>query len=213
MSLHSNFKANCFKKNPVRTSTVAAWLETPRVPLAADYESLRIGGLVFAVVLFLMGIALIVSKSLTTWSAETLATLWLLRQPWPRPRPRAITPRWGRGDGELNKQSSVSPGRAQASYTSWLLGLYTSSLHSVAAVILLSLPAHAVTASSPETQSLSVVHVFRSSTLYLGLFSSPSFAPWRKTHPHDPNHVDLFRHRSRLPCLLRTVDSHWKQQI
>lgn len=31
----------------------------------SDYESLRIGGLVFAVVLFLMGIALIVSKCFT----------------------------------------------------------------------------------------------------------------------------------------------------
>ncbi|XP_056141927.1 FXYD domain-containing ion transport regulator 6-like isoform X4 [Lampris incognitus] len=30
-----------------------------------DYESLRIGGLVFAVVLFLMGIALIVSRKCT----------------------------------------------------------------------------------------------------------------------------------------------------
>uniref|UniRef100_A0A3Q3VXB2 FXYD domain-containing ion transport regulator n=1 Tax=Mola mola TaxID=94237 RepID=A0A3Q3VXB2_MOLML len=36
--------------------------------LISDYESLRIGGLVFAVVLFLMGIALIVSKYLTTFS-------------------------------------------------------------------------------------------------------------------------------------------------
>uniref|UniRef100_A0A8D3D893 FXYD domain-containing ion transport regulator n=1 Tax=Scophthalmus maximus TaxID=52904 RepID=A0A8D3D893_SCOMX len=30
--------------------------------VVSDYESLRIGGLVFAVVLFLLGIALIVSK-------------------------------------------------------------------------------------------------------------------------------------------------------
>lgn len=34
----------------------------PLFPPFSDYESLRIGGLVFAVVLFLLGIALIVSK-------------------------------------------------------------------------------------------------------------------------------------------------------
>ena len=36
----------------------------------SDYESLRIGGLVFAVALFLLGIALIVSKCLTTLSTQ-----------------------------------------------------------------------------------------------------------------------------------------------
>uniref|UniRef100_UPI0037E966C2 FXYD domain-containing ion transport regulator 6-like isoform X2 n=1 Tax=Semicossyphus pulcher TaxID=241346 RepID=UPI0037E966C2 len=35
-----------------------------------DYESLRIGGLVFAVVLFLMGIALIVSRKCTCSKSE-----------------------------------------------------------------------------------------------------------------------------------------------
>lgn len=38
----------------------------------SDYESLRIGGLVFAVVLFFMGIALIVSKCLTTLSTQRM---------------------------------------------------------------------------------------------------------------------------------------------
>lgn len=57
LSLRSNFKANSF------IFPVATGLETSRLPLVPDYESLRIGGLVFAVVLFLMGIALIVSKS------------------------------------------------------------------------------------------------------------------------------------------------------
>lgn len=60
LSLRCNLKANSF------IIPVATGLETSRLPLVPDYESLRIGGLVFAVVLFLMGIALIVSKSLTT---------------------------------------------------------------------------------------------------------------------------------------------------
>lgn len=38
----------------------------------SDYESLRIGGLVFAVVLFLMGIALIVSKCLPTLTTQLM---------------------------------------------------------------------------------------------------------------------------------------------
>lgn len=56
----------------------------------SDYESLRIGGLVFAVVLFLMGIILIVSKCFTVSAAEcvtasrchhTVILVWVC---WPR---------------------------------------------------------------------------------------------------------------------------------
>ena len=37
------------------------------VLLLSDYKSLRIGGLIFAVVLFLMGIAFIISECVITW--------------------------------------------------------------------------------------------------------------------------------------------------
>lgn len=47
------------------TSLLQAHIKDGMCFSISDYESLRIGGLVFAVVLFLMGIALIVSKCLT----------------------------------------------------------------------------------------------------------------------------------------------------
>nr|XP_019948146.1 PREDICTED: FXYD domain-containing ion transport regulator 6-like isoform X2 [Paralichthys olivaceus]XP_019948147.1 PREDICTED: FXYD domain-containing ion transport regulator 6-like isoform X2 [Paralichthys olivaceus] len=40
-----------------------------------DYESLRIGGLVFAVVLFLLGIALIVSKCFAAISTQQMCNV------------------------------------------------------------------------------------------------------------------------------------------
>lgn len=147
-SLGSIFKANLF----VVLSRVffhAAWLQTRHAPLLSDYESLRIGGLVFAVVLFLMGIALIVSKSSTARSAETLTTLWSLCRRWPRPRPRprATAPGcgmwgdWGSGGG-ATKQASVCLGRAEASCANIVLALYTSSVRTLSGcsdpVILLS---------------------------------------------------------------------------
>lgn len=56
--------------------------------VVSDYESLRIGGLVFAVVLFLLGIALIVSKCFCT---EVVCcchhTVILVRATWPRGLP------------------------------------------------------------------------------------------------------------------------------
>uniref|UniRef100_A0A7N8YJ16 FXYD domain-containing ion transport regulator n=1 Tax=Mastacembelus armatus TaxID=205130 RepID=A0A7N8YJ16_9TELE len=43
----------------------------------SDYESLRIGGLVFAVVLFILGIVLIVSKFITTGLTHKKSKPWV----------------------------------------------------------------------------------------------------------------------------------------
>lgn len=197
LSLRSNFKANSF------IFPVATGLETSRLPLVPDYESLRIGGLVFAVVLFLMGIALIVSKSARKLSPH--CDCCASRDPDPGPSHHA----GGGGEGGTTQAGFCLPWM----YPGLLHKLDACPLHLIPALTgcrdpALSLPAHAVTATGPEIQSPTVVHLFRSHTLCLGLCSSESpricncksmlRTVEKKLYPRDPNHADLFHYCSRL---------------
>lgn len=58
---------NLTEVNKVHSSKEIFVFSLSAVFFLSDYESLRIGGLIFAVVLFLMGIALIASKCVITW--------------------------------------------------------------------------------------------------------------------------------------------------
>lgn len=84
----------------------------------SDYESLRIGGLVFAVVLFLMGIALIVSKCLTTLSTRQMCNAECQRHhtvipvcvSWPHTLPNSYA---------AAKQAGFCPSQTSGSGAHW----------------------------------------------------------------------------------------------
>lgn len=152
--------------------TIHFWKRYNIFSSISDYESLRIGGLVFAVALFLMGIALIVSKCLTTVHSRrvmlsvSVTTLWSLYV-WADLTLSQIH------TVLRNKQASVPLRRLEARHTdisctvsaldtlmirvSQQFALYTLSLSSLTVSFQGSssyLPAHAVIASgSPETKT------------------------------------------------------------